>query len=313
MDISFEDQVVLVTGSGQGLGRTYALEFGRRGAHVVVNDIAVDDEQRSVAEQTARDIRRRGGSASVAEASLSDPDAARTMVERIVAEHGRIDVLVNNAGTTAMTPFDEQSLGDFDALLNVHVRGAFTATQAAYRTMKAKGYGRIVFTSSAAGVFGRASGSGYSTAKGALIGMMNTLSLDGIDHGVLANAVLPSASTSIRGFDRSKLSPSIRDSLERLVPFSAPEFVSPLVVFLASSACEVTHRTYSSVGGRYAWVYSAVSEGWMTKNGTPPSVEEMAARFDVIDEPSLAFIPMSLDEEFADVADRRSDKKGASA
>jgi hypothetical protein len=118
--------------------------------------------------------------------------------------------------------------------------------------------------------------------------------------------VLPSATTSIRGFDRSRLSLSIRNSLESLAPFSAPEFVSPLVVFLASSECAVTHRIYSAVGGRYARVFAAVSEGWMTQSEGPPSAETIATQFETIDEPSVAIIPMSLDEEFAQVADRRS-------
>jgi len=303
--IEFAGQVALVTGAGHGLGRAHALELARRGAAVVVNDIGRDRAGISTARGVAEEIVAAGGRAAANLRSVADPEGAEAMVAEAIAEFGRLDVLVNNAGVSHFAWFEDLTLEDFDALHAVHLRGAMVATRAAYRHMIGRGYGRIVFTVSGSGLFGRRHGGAYSTAKMGLVGLMNAVALEGESHGVLANAVAPTAATGIAGANPAVISDMMRNASLALSPWSDPAFVSPLVAYLASSACTVNRCLYSAVAGRYARVFISAGEGWLSPSAEPPSADEIAERFADIHRAEVRLTPGSIDEEIDDVARRR--------
>jgi NAD(P)-dependent dehydrogenase (short-subunit alcohol dehydrogenase family) len=311
-EIQFHNRVAVVTGGGRGLGRTYALELARRGATVVVNDVGRTPDGQSSAEAVAQEISLSGGIATANQGSIADPTVARTLIEETVDRHGRIDILVNNAGFTTMTDFASHSLSHLDDLLDVHLRGPFAATQEAFRQMEANGYGRIVFTGSSAGFFGRSGGGGYSIAKTALLGLMNIVSLEGEKAGILANVILPSGKTNIevRGGTQPPPGDRLRETFGRLDSFLDPEFVTPLVVYLCSDQCEVSHHVYSVIGGRYARVFVGVTEGWMVESPTPPSAEEIVGHLSTIDGLERWTAPGSAEAELMEVADRRGIARG---
>ena len=297
----------MVTGGGHGLGRTYARELASRGAIVVINDIGSAPDGLSTAESVAGEIASSGGTATAHLGSIADPTVARALIEETVDRYGRIDILVNNAGFTTMADFTSHTLADLDDLLDVHLRGPFAATQEAFRHMQQNSYGRIVFTSSSAGVFGRVGGGGYSIAKTALLGLMHVVSLEGRQSGILANVILPSGKTNIevRGEARAASNDRLRETFGLLESFLAPEFVTPLLVYLCSEQCDVSHRIYSVIGGRYARVFVGVTEGWMAESTTPPSVEEMAEHLSTIDAMNAWTLPLSAEDELIEVAERR--------
>ncbi len=213
--IGFTGRTVIVTGAGNGLGRSHALELGRRGAHVVVNDLGASTdghgESQAAADLVVDEIRRAGGSAVASYASVADDDGCRAIAEVARNAHGRIDALVHNAGILRNAPFHEMTDDRFFPVLETHLLGAFYLTRAVYPTMIEQRYGRIVFTSSGTGAFGRADGANYASAKAALLGLCNALAIEGADHGILANAILPVAFTRLAG------APDITDTSEAAV------------------------------------------------------------------------------------------------
>ena len=307
MSLRFDDRVAVITGGGSGLGRTYALELARRGAAVVVNDIGSTADGQKTADVVVREISSSGGTASAHTASIADPSVGRTLIQQTVERHGRVDILVNNAGYTTMTDFSSHSVPDLDDLLDVHLRGPFAATQEAFRHMKGNGYGRIVFTSSSAGFFGRAGGGGYSVAKTALLGLMNIVALEGREAGILANIILPSGRTNIEvhGRAHAPASDRLRETFGLLHSFLAPEFVTPLLVYLCSEQCDVSHGIYSVIGGRYARVFVGVTEGWLAESTEPPSAEDLVGHLSAINGLERWTVPLSAEDELTEVAEQR--------
>lgn len=273
----------------------------------MVNDIGRGPGGESTAESVAGEICSAGGAAVAHQGSIADPAVARSLIKETVDRYGRIDILVNNAGFTTMTDIMSHSLAALDELLDVHLRGPFAATQEAFAHMKRAGYGRIVFTCSSAGIFGRIGGGGYSIAKAALLGLMNVVSLEGGQSGILANVILPSGKTNIevRGGARAPSTDRLRETFGLLDSFLRPEFVTPLLVYLCSEECDVSHRIYSVIGGRYARVFVGVTEGWMVESTTPPSVEEVVEHISAIDALERWTLPLSAEDELSEVARRR--------
>jgi len=241
--IRFDHRVAIVTGSGTGLGREYALLLAARGARVVVNDVggAVDGQGGSArpAAAVVDEIRAAGGSAIANHDSVADPAGAQRMVDAALAEWGRLDILVNNAGILREAPLERMALDAIEAVIGVHLMGTIHCTRAALKPMLEAGYGRIVLTSSGSGLLGLAGQSIYGAAKSAMVGLMNCMRFDLQDSGVLVNTVAPSANTRMsQGLVR-----------EELARHMAPHLVAPLVAWFASEQCRQSGDTVNAFGG----------------------------------------------------------------
>ncbi|HAS49072.1 SDR family NAD(P)-dependent oxidoreductase [Gammaproteobacteria bacterium] len=274
MKINFEGQVAIVTGAGGGLGKQHALELGRRGAKVVVNDLggSVDGSggSASAAELVAQEIRDNGGTAVANDASVTDLDAVQAMVDETVANWGRIDILVNNAGILRDKTFFKLELENWHAVIDVHLTGSLNATKCVWPIMVEQQYGRIVMTTSTSGLFGNFGQSNYGAAKLGLVGFMNTLRFEGAKYNVFTNAIAPIAATRM-----TVELPGFEDSAEKL----APELVTPAVVFLCSEKAP-NGRIIQAAGGRY---YSAdVRENVGVDLGLGASVEDIEANIETI-------------------------------
>lgn len=199
MTIRFDGKVAIVTGAGNGLGRSHALALAARGAKVVVNDLggSLDGSGETLAasEAVAQEIRGAGGEAIANGANVTKIDEVNAMVEQAMAEWGRVDILVNNAGILRDKTFSKMSLDDFNLVLDVHLRGSVNCTKAVWDIMKEQQYGRIVMTSSSSGIYGNFGQSNYGAAKMGLVGLMNTLHLEGEKYGVHVNSLSPTANT----------------------------------------------------------------------------------------------------------------------
>ncbi|GAA0920852.1 SDR family oxidoreductase [Nonomuraea longicatena] len=264
--LRFDDRVAIVTGAGHGLGRSHALLLAERGAKVVVNDLggALDGTGASAgpAAEVAELIRETGGQAVAGADDVSTPEGAEAVVRAAVDAFGRIDIVVNNAGILRDRSFGKMTVEEFDAVLAVHVRGSYLVSRAAYPYMKEAGYGRVVNTSSPAGLFGNFGQANYSTAKMGLVGLTKTLGIEGARNGVKANAIAPVAWTRMT----SSLLPAEFESR-----FTA-ERVSALVAYLVHDSCEVSGEVFSVGGGRVARVFVAEGPGWRSDDLTPEDV-----------------------------------------
>jgi len=199
MPIDFKDRVAIVTGAGGGLGRLHALALAARGAKVVVNDLggAVDGSGSSAtaAEAVVAEIRDAGGQAMASAASVTDYAAVQAMVQQTVDTWGRVDILVNNAGILRDKSFAKMEIDDFRLVLDVHLMGAVHCTKAVWPHMNAQKYGRIVMTTSSSGLYGNFGQSNYGAAKMALVGLMQTLSIEGAKNNIHVNCLAPTAAT----------------------------------------------------------------------------------------------------------------------
>jgi NAD(P)-dependent dehydrogenase (short-subunit alcohol dehydrogenase family) len=241
MRLGFEGKVAIVTGAGNGLGRSHALELARRGAKVVVNDLggAVDGTSSSLsaAQKVVEEIRAMGGEAIANGASVTDVAAVGQMVGDAMAQWGRIDILVNNAGILRDKSFAKMDLADFRTVVDVHLMGAVNCTKAVWDIMRSQKYGRIVFTTSSTGLYGNFGQSNYGAAKMALVGLMQTLALEGAKNDVRVNCLAPSAATRMT----ADILPAAALELLR------PEAVTPGLIWLVSE--QAPTRTVLCAGG----------------------------------------------------------------
>jgi len=289
-DISFLDRVAIVTGAGGGLGRTYALELATRGAAVVVNDLggsaAGVGSDASAAQKVVDEITAKGGSAVASHDSVSTPDGGQAIVQTALDNFGKVDIVINNAGILRDKTFVKLEHQDLDAVLDVHLKGAFHVSQPAFRVMKEHGYGRFVFTASNAGVFGNFGQTNYGAAKMGLVGLSNVLSLEGAKANIKSNVICPIAKT--------RMTEELLGPLAELVE---PELVTPMVVYLASEACGYTHEVFSAGGGRYARVFVGLAPGWFAGKGVEVSAEDVAAHIDDIRNQDGYVVPGSVTDE----------------
>lgn len=226
-EIRFDGRVAIVTGAGNGLGRCHALSLAERGAKVVVNDPggSVDGSGSGGAAQAVVDeITAAGGVAMADAGSVTDAPAVAAMVDRVMDAWGRIDILINNAGILRDKSFAKMEDAQFDAVIDVHLRGAYLCTKAVWPVMQAQGYGRILMTTSSSGLFGNFGQANYGAAKLAVVGLMNTLHIEGSKHGIRVNALSPAAATRMT---EALLPEGAADRL-------APEKVTPAALFLVS-------------------------------------------------------------------------------
>jgi NAD(P)-dependent dehydrogenase (short-subunit alcohol dehydrogenase family) len=293
--VSFDDQVVIVTGGGRGLGRAYCLELAGRGASVVVNDIIAQSADAVVAE-----IEAAGGRAVASPDSVATPEGGEGLVKRAVDAYGTVDALINNAGILRNALFEDLTVEQIDAVLDVNLRGTFFVTQPAWRIMKSKGYGRVLLTSSAAGMFSRPGSVNYSATKSAMYGMTKALSFEGADFGIKINMLLPRATSEITSGDpipgmKSYYSPEM---LEVLKPRRTPAMTAPLATYLVSRECAVTGEAFSSAFGCYSQVWVGRSAGWLAEDLGRLSVENVVANLDEIRDRDGYAVPES---NFAEV------------
>jgi len=301
--IDFSGQVAVVTGAGRGLGRLYALEMARRGAAVVVNDLGGtsrgEGADASIAGQVVAEIEAAGGKAVASHDSVGTPEGGAAIVQAALDHFGRIDVVINNAGIFEFTPFEDLAPEAWRRMLNVHLDGAFHVSQPAFRAMKAQGYGRFVFISSSAGMFGVAGNTHYGTAKAGLVGLSNVVALEGAAHGIRSNALLPfgfsrMVTDSIAGASVPPAQQAFFDAIE-------PELVVPLVVYLASRDCAVNHQNFTACAGRYARVFVGLGEGWLAPAGAKPAVEDIAAHLEDLAATAPFTVPGSQHELMGEI------------
>jgi NAD(P)-dependent dehydrogenase (short-subunit alcohol dehydrogenase family) len=304
--IDFTGQVVVVTGAGRGLGRLYAMDLAKRGAAVVVNDVGGtmggDGSDTTVAEQVVGEIEQGGSIAVVSHDSVATPEGGQAIVDTAVEHFGRVDAVVSNAGIFHTSPFDELSPDEWRRMLNVHLDGGFHLSQPAFRIMKSQGYGRFVFIVSSAGLFGQPNSAHYGAAKAGLMGLTNVIAIEGADHGILANTVLPFGFTrmvteTVDGGEELRAASGFLQSIE-------PELVVPIVTYLASRACDFSHRNYSACAGRFARVFVGLAEGWLAAPGSTPTAEDIAARLAEVSATDPFTVPTSIFDEVAEICDR---------
>ncbi|KYF42361.1 sterol carrier protein-2 HAD-2SCP-2, partial [Toxoplasma gondii ARI] len=228
MPVRFDGQVAIVTGAGGGLGREYALLLAARGAKVLVNDVGVAlsgaASESAKTDQVVADIRARGGEAAADYNSVLD---GQKIIDHALSLFGRVDILINNAGVLRDASFMKMTHQDWNLVLDVHVRGAYACTKAAWPVMQKQNYGRIIMTASAAGLYGNFGQANYSTAKSALVGFAKTLAFEGAKKNILVNCIAPLAGTRMTA---TVLPPDLVEAMK-------PEFVAPLVAFLCSKDC----------------------------------------------------------------------------
>ena len=269
MAIRFDGKVAIVTGAGGGLGRAHALELARRGARVVVNDLggAVDGSGggSQAAQAVVAEIKALGGEAIGNGGSVSDREGAQSIVRDAVAAFGTVDILINNAGILRDKSFAKMPLDDFELVLKVHLLGSVYCTQAAWPVMADKGYGRIVMTTSSSGLYGNFGQSNYGAAKMGLVGLMNTLKLEGERKGIRVNTVAPVAAT--------RLSADL-GMPEAVFNALKPELVTPAVLYLASDEAP-SGMIIEAGAGYYAQVQ--VMEGKGVHLGPAATVDDVAA------------------------------------
>ncbi|MEJ7687697.1 MAG: SDR family NAD(P)-dependent oxidoreductase [Variovorax sp.] len=257
--IDFTGRVAIVTGAGGGLGRQHALALAARGAKVVVNDIGT-------AQSVVDEIRARGGEALASDASVTDFDAVQAMVQQAMDAWGRVDVLVNNAGILRDKSFAKMELADFWLVVDVHLMGAVHCTKAVWPVMNAQKYGRIVMTTSSSGLYGNFGQSNYGAAKMALVGLMQTLSIEGAKNAIRVNCLAPTAATRMT---EGLMPQEVLDAL-------APEAVVPAMLVLAGQ--DAPSRTILCAGaGTFEAAHVTLTGGaWIGLGADAP--EQLAAR-----------------------------------
>ena len=241
MTIKLDGRVAIVTGAGQGLGRTHALALAERGAKVVVNDLGGTDGVSANAEAVAAEIRNAGGEAIANGANVANLEQVEAMVRQAMDEWGQIDILINNAGILRDKSFLKMSMEDFRLVIDVHLIGSANCTKAVWGIMREQAYGRIVMTSSSTGLYGNFGQTNYGAAKMAMVGMMNTLHLEGAKYNIHVNCLAPTAGTAMT----DGLMP---DAVFKLL---SPESVSPGIVFLASEGAP-SRKVLCAGGGTFA-------------------------------------------------------------
>jgi len=259
--IDLKGQTAIVTGAGGGLGRCYARLLAERGARVVVNDLG------SGAETVAQEIVAAGGQARAEVCSVTDAAAVEGMVQRTLEGWGRVDVLVNNAGILRDKSFAKMTVEDFRLVVDVHLMGAVHCTKAVWETMRAQKYGRIVMTTSSSGLYGNFGQANYGAAKMALVGLMQTLAIEGAKYGIRVNCIAPTAATQMtRG-----IMPDDQLSLLR------PELVAPGILALVAESAP-TRAILCAGAGSFEGAHITLTKG-VYITGDPPSAEELVARW----------------------------------
>jgi NAD(P)-dependent dehydrogenase (short-subunit alcohol dehydrogenase family) len=272
-DLWFDGRVAIVTGAGGGLGREHAMLLASRGARVVVNDLGGSIEgtgdSTTPAEETVSAIVAAGGEAVVDTNSVATPEGGEAIVQTALDAFGQIDIVINNAGILRDKAFHNLEDENLQAVLDVHVNGAFNVTRPAWRHMREQNYGRVVNTASNAGILGNFGQTNYAAAKMGLVGFTRVLSLEGERKGIKANVIAPIALTRMT----AELMGDLADRLE-------PKLVSPVVAWLAHEDCPVSGNIYSVGGGRVARFFVGATKGYINQALTPEDVRDHQAEIE---------------------------------
>lgn len=267
-DLSFDGRVAIVTGAGQGLGRCHALLLAARGAKVIVNDLggstSGEGKSSESADRVVEEIKQAGGEAVANYDSVEDGDA---IVKTATDAWGRVDIVINNAGILRDKSFKNLTDADWEIIFRVHNFGAYKVTKAAWPIMNEQGYGRVIFTTSAAGIYGNFGQTNYSSAKLSLVGMANTLALEGQRKNILVNTIAPVAASRLT---EGLLPPAVFDALK-------PEYVSPLVAYLCSEESDTTGGLYEVGGGLYSSLRWERTKGKVFRLGREVTPEALQA------------------------------------
>jgi NAD(P)-dependent dehydrogenase (short-subunit alcohol dehydrogenase family) len=286
-DLGFDGKVAIITGAGGGLGRSHALELASRGALIVVNDLGGASDgtghSETAAQKVVDEITSAGGEAVANYDSVATPEGGANIVKTAVDAFGGVHIIINNAGILRDTSFKNMTPDQLNPVLDVHLRGAFYVTQPAWQIMRDQSYGRIVNTSSGAGVFGNFGQTNYGAAKMGLVGFTRVLSVEGAKNNIKANAIAPVAKTRMT-----------EDILGPLADKLGPEFVTPVVTYLAHEECSVSGELYTVGGGHVARVFIGVAPGY-----TDPklSAESMRDHLDEVRAEEGYEVPANLNEE----------------
>ena len=272
MSIRLDGQVAIVTGAGQGLGRCHALALAERGAKVVVNDLGNDKGQSKNANAVVAEIKAAGGEALAHGANVANFEQVEDMVKQAMDAWGRVDILINNAGILRDKTFLKMAIDDFRLVVEVHLMGTANCTKAVWEIMREQNYGRIVFTTSSSGLYGNFGQSNYGAAKMAMVGLMNTLHLEGAKNNIHVNCLAPTAGTAMT----EGLLP------EPVFKLLSPEAVSPAIVFLAGPDAP-SRKVVGAGGGSFAVFkgFETVGVNLLPENVTP---EGIAAAWDTIND-----------------------------
>lgn len=287
--LGYDSKVAIITGAGGGLGRQHALMMAKRGALIVVNDLggSVDGTgaNASAAQVVVDEIKAAGGEAVADHNSVATPEGGAAIVQTAIDTYGRVDIVINNAGILRDKAFHNMSPDLLNPVLDVHLKGAFYVTQPAFVHMREQGYGRIISTSSAAGVFGNFGQTNYGAAKMGLVGFTRVLGVEGARFNIKANAIAPLATTRMT----EEILGALKDKLD-------PSLVSPLVAFLAHEDCPVSGQLFSVGGGRVAHVFLGETNGFYSPTLTPEDVQN---NWDIITNRDSFSVPSNLGEETA--------------
>jgi NAD(P)-dependent dehydrogenase (short-subunit alcohol dehydrogenase family) len=282
MAIRFDGKVAIVTGAGGGLGREHALALAARGAKVVVNDLGAARDgsggSSAAAEAVVAEIIAAGGEAMANGASVTDAAAVQAMVDAAVAKWGSVDILVNNAGILRDKSFAKMTLEDFAFVVDVHLMGAVNCTKAVWDGMRERNYGRIVMTTSSSGLYGNFGQANYGAAKMALVGLMQTLSIEGAKNNIKVNCLAPTAHTRMT------------EDLGAALPLEAlgPELVSPGLMYLVSEDAPTRVILGAGAGG-FERAYVTITQGDFAVG--PDALEQVAAKFDAISDRTGEIVP----------------------
>ena len=287
-DVGFEGRVAIITGAGGGLGREHALLLASRGAQIVVNDLggAVDGTGASAgpAQKVVEEIEALGGVAVADGSSVATQEGGEAMVKAALDAFGRVDIVVNNAGILRDKSFVNMTPDLWDPVIAVHLTGAYNVTRAAWPHLREQAYGRIVSTSSAAGIFGNFGQTNYGAAKMGIVGMTRVWAQEGGKYNIRCNAIAPVARTRMT-----------EEILGPLVEKVDPALVSPVVAYLASEECQVTGEIYSVGAGRVSRIFIAEAPGYFKKDLT---IEDVRDNWDTIRAEADYLIPTSVNDEF---------------
>jgi NAD(P)-dependent dehydrogenase (short-subunit alcohol dehydrogenase family) len=284
--LKFDGDVAIVTGAGRGLGRSHALELARRGARVVVNDLSGavgGDREATPAERVVQEIRAAGGAAVANHDNVATADGGERIVQQALDEFGSLEIVVNNAGILRDKAFHNLTPGLVEPVLLVHLTGAFNVTIPAWRHLRSSGYGRVVNTTSASGLFGNFGQANYGAAKAGLVGLTRSLAVEGRKAGISVNALSPMASTRMT-----------EDLLGEAGELLAPEQVSPVVAYLCHRDCTISGQILSVGGGHVSAVVTSVTRGITERDLCAESVRD---RVDEIFDLDGAIVPRNLGDE----------------